>query len=129
MPTVLVLSFSDLARDPRVSRQIDWLTGEFSVTAAGTGPLGRADVRFIQVQPTLGGKVAKGVRGLRLLARRHEKVYWDTFGSAFGAVEGERPDLLVANDLDALPLMIRLGEIAKAPVLFDAHEYAPREFD
>jgi glycosyltransferase involved in cell wall biosynthesis len=129
MPSVLVLSFSDLARDPRVSRQIDWLAGEFSVTAAGTGPPGRDDVRFIRVRLTLGGKVAKGVRGLRLLTRRHERVYWDTFGSAFAALERERPEFLIANDLDALPLMIRLGEIAKAPVLFDAHEYAPREFD
>jgi hypothetical protein len=129
MPTVLVLSFSDLARDPRVSRQIDWLASEFTVVAAGTGTPRRADVRFIQVQPTLGGKVAKGVRGVRLLARRHDQVYWSTFGSAFAALEGERPDLLIANDLDALPLMIRLGGIVRAPVLFDAHEYAPREFD
>jgi hypothetical protein len=129
MPTVLDLSFSDLARDPRVSRQIDWLAGEFSVVAAGTGPPGRKDVRFIPVQATLGGKLQKGTRGLRLLTRRHEKVYWDTFGAAFAALEREQPDLLIANDLDALPLMIRLGEIARAPVLFDAHEYAPREFD
>lgn len=129
MPSVLVLSFSDLARDPRVSRQIDWLASEFSVIAAGTGRPSRSDVRFIPVAAVLGGKAAKAMRGLRLLARRHEKVYWNTFGSAFAALEGERPDLLIANDLDALPLMIRLGEIAHSPVLFDAHEYAPREFD
>src|SRR5436305_15188383 len=117
MPTVLVLSFSDLARDPRVSRQIDWLASEFTVVAAGMGPPGRSDVRFIPVRPALGGKLAKGLRGVRLVARQHEKVYWSTFGSAFTALEREGPDLLIADDLDALPLMVRVGEIARAPVL------------
>ncbi len=129
MPSALVLSFSDLGRDPRVSRQIDWLANEFTVVAAGTGPPGRANVRFVPVAPSFGGAAAKFKRGLRLLAHRHERAYWDIYGEAFATLQAERPDLLIANDLDSLPLMVRLGEITRAPVVFDAHEYSPREFD
>lgn len=129
MPTVLVLSFSDLAQDPRVSRQIGWLTSEFAVTAAGLAAPSRPDVRFIPFAPAQHGKTAKAVRGLNLLLRRHERVYWDTFGPAFAAIQVERPDLIVANDLDTLPMAIRLGDQVTCPVVFDAHEYAPREFD
>lgn len=129
MPTVLVLSFSDLAQDPRVSRQIGWLASEFAVTAAGLAAPSRPDVRFIPFAPAQHGKTAKAVRGLNLLLHRHDRVYWDTFGPAFAAIQAERPDLIVANDLDTLPMAIRLGDQVTCPVVFDAHEYAPREFD
>ena len=43
---------------------------------------------------------------------QHERVYWNTFGSAYEAIQSERPDLIVANDLDTLPLAIRLGDLA-----------------
>jgi hypothetical protein len=129
MPSALVISFSDLARDPRVSRQIEWLSAEFTIVAAGLGPPDRAVAKFIPIAPAHGGSAAKVLRGLRLIARRHERVYWSIHGSAFSAIASERPDLIVANDLDALPLGIRLGELVQAPVIFDAHEYSPREFD
>ncbi|HVK08647.1 MAG TPA: glycosyltransferase, partial [Gemmataceae bacterium] len=126
MPSALVISFSHLAADPRVSRQIDWLAEGYAVTAAGLTSPGRPGVRFIPIAPAAGGR---GLRGLRLLTRRFERVYWDMAGPAFAALAGERPDLIVANDLDALPLAVRLGAAAGAPVVYDAHEFAPREFD
>lgn len=129
MPTALVLSFSDLARDPRVSRQIDWLAVEFSVVAAGLERPRRADVRFVGICPSGSGLIARATRGLRLMLRRHEAVYWALHWPAWGTLQSERPDLIVANDLDTLPLGIRLGEHTGAPVVFDAHEFAPREFD
>jgi hypothetical protein len=129
MPTALVLSFSDLARDPRVSRQIDWLAGEYTVTAAGLSRPRRADVRFVAICPAGGPAPGRVTRGLRLVLRRHESVYWSLHSSAWEALKGERPDLVVANDLDTLPLAVRLGGQTGAPVVFDAHEFAPREFD
>jgi hypothetical protein len=126
MPSALVISFSHLAADPRVTRQIDWLAEEYEVTAAGLSDPGRPGVRFIPVSPAAG---SRSLRGVRLLARRHERVYWDTAGPAFAALAGERPDLIVANDLDALPLAVRLADTAGAAVVYDAHEFAPREFD
>jgi hypothetical protein len=129
MPSVLVLSFSDLGRDPRVSRQVGWLATEFSVTAAALAPPNRPDVRFVRIAPAFGGKVAKARRGLNFLLRRHERAYWGVYGPAYPALAGERPDLIVVNDLDTLPLALRLAGPARTPVVFDAHEYAPREFE
>src|SRR5262245_36429638 len=130
MPTVLVLSFTDLRTDPRVSRQIRWLAAEYTVTAAGLAPPETPGVRFIPVVvATRPSAAARAIRGLRLLTRRHERVYWSVYWPAFEELRDERPDLIVANDLDALPLAVRLGELSKALVVFDAHEYAPGEFD
>jgi hypothetical protein len=130
MPTVLVLSFSDLSTDPRVARQIDWLADDYAVTAAGLAPPTRTRVRFVSVA-TLSHVSWTGRlrRGLRLITRRYERVYWDCYQSAFVALGAERPDLIVANDIDSLPLAIRVSESARSAVVFDAHEYAPREFD
>jgi Glycosyl transferase 4-like domain len=130
MPTALVLSFSDLARDPRVSRQVRWLAEEFTVTAAGLAAPTVPGVRFLPLRPAAAGSAAtKLLRAACLLARLHESVYWGSYGGGLNVVCGERPDLIVANDLDTLPLAIRLGEATGAPIVWDAHEYAPREFD
>jgi glycosyltransferase involved in cell wall biosynthesis len=130
MPTALVLSFSDLRTDPRVSRQIRWLAGEFAVTAAGLAPPEAPGVRFLPIRRAdQSSATSRVLRGLRLLGRFHESAYWSAYGNAFEALKSEQPDLIVANDLDALPLAIRLGEMSKTPVVFDAHEYAPGEFD
>jgi len=129
MSTILSISFSNLGIDPRVSRQINWMAEKHTVVAAGLEPPKRADVRFVRVAPALGGVVSKGLRAIGLLARQHERVYWSTYGAAFAALQNERPDLIIANDLDTLPLAVRLAERSSAKILYDAHEYAPREFD
>jgi hypothetical protein len=36
-------------------------------------------------------------------------------------------DLIIANDIESLPLAIRIARGAR--VIFDAHEYSPREFE
>lgn len=38
-------------------------------------------------------------------------------------------DLIIANDLSALPLAVRVKEKMNAKLYFDAHEYAPLEYD
>lgn len=128
MPRILVLSFSDHARDPRVARQIGWLADAgHSVAAAGFAPPTRADVRFIRVTVDYSG--SRFARGARLLLGRNDAAYWSVHESAYHAVRAERYDLIVANDLDALPLASRLGDTMRTPVVFDAHEYSPREFE
>ena len=49
---VLVISMSDLARDPRVDRQIEFLSEEFEVVAAGFGPP-RQDIEFHRFDGTI----------------------------------------------------------------------------
>lgn len=129
--TILVISYSNLATDPRVNRQIRWLSEFYRVIAAGLADPGMAGVPFISlrhVQPakSLPGRIKSA---LHLLARRYDSHYWHLPATVAGlrALEGVGADLVLANDLEALPLALRAAGVA--PVVFDAHEYAPRQFD
>src|SRR5687768_11649512 len=64
---------------------------------------------------------------LRLLTRAHERTYWSqpAVQAAARALTRVGTDLIVANELESLPLALALGR----PVLFDAHEYSPLEFE
>jgi glycosyltransferase involved in cell wall biosynthesis len=123
---VLVISSSDLARDPRVDRQIGFLLPHHRIVAAGHAPPRYPVDEFIDIStpPTsLPGRVG----GLALLlTRRYERHFW-TRGSNRTVLERlrhVRPEVVIANDIAMLPVALRLG----APVVFDAHEHAPSEF-
>jgi glycosyltransferase involved in cell wall biosynthesis len=127
---VLILSFSDHGRDPRVHRQLEALGERHELFAAGFGaPAMR--VPFVDLRPPSAPLAARRSQALglvRVLARRFESAYWRnrTHRFALGRLEGRRFDAVVANDVDTLPLALRLA--GPAPVIFDAHEYYPDHF-
>ncbi|HYN27204.1 MAG TPA: glycosyltransferase, partial [Burkholderiales bacterium] len=125
----LVLSFSDLRTDPRVRRQLALLCGEFEVTAAGSGCPDDLPVRCLAIPAQHWSGPAKAVAALRLAAGRYESAYWSSrcVKAARNVPQGAGFDLVVANDIWTLPLALDLK--GKAKVLFDAHEYAPLEFE
>lgn len=131
MKTILVISYSNLATDPRVNRQLRWLSESYRVIAAGLADPGLPDVRFVSLKHVTPKKsiFARGRSALQLLGHRYESHYWRLPATLAGlqALGGIRADLILANDIEALPLAIRLA--AGVPVIFDAHEYAPRQFD
>lgn len=129
-PTALVISFSDLASDPRVDRQLAWLADDYDLVAVGTGAPTRSDVVFHPVDVRHKARFVDKLPSLfYLLTGQSERFYWrhDHFLAAVAAVQDLRPDLVVANDLDALPVALRVAH--GAPVVFDAHEFAPKEFE
>lgn len=128
--SALVLSFSPVARDSRVMREIRSLAPRFDLTVAGFGgsPAGAAD--FVALVPPPGGlATARLARLARLLARRFETYYWKLphVVQARVAIRGRRFNLVVANDVHALPLALMVA--GDAAVLLDAHEFSPREFE
>ena len=131
MKTILVISYSNLATDPRVNRQIRWLSEFYQVIAAGLGDPGVPCVRFVSLShvPPKKSFSARGKSALHLLSRRFESHYWRLPATLKGleALAGVQADLILANDIEALPLAVRLA--GDTPVIFDAHEYAPRQFD
>ena len=125
----LVISFSNLDRDPRVTRQISLLTSRFRVTAAGyTAPTIR-DVEFVPVSPRHWSRARKAIAASLLKARLFENTYWssESVTDAMRALSGRLFDLIIANDILALPLALKLKGTGK--VLLDAHEFAPLEFE
>ena len=128
MLRVLILSFSPIRVDPRVMRQVDALKADYSLTLAGFGPppdgvifhdISAAPVRFL-------GRAKKAIL---LFFRFYEIYYWrmSWVRNAMTALQDQRFDAVIANDVVSLPLALKLAH--GKPVLIDAHEYSPREFE
>ncbi|OKH13844.1 hypothetical protein NIES208_14550 [[Limnothrix rosea] IAM M-220] len=68
---------------------------------------------------------------LSLLVHHYEEFYWSQsiIQESIRKLENCDFDIFVANDLDTLPLAIYFAGKYKSKVFFDAHEYAPLEFD
>jgi glycosyltransferase involved in cell wall biosynthesis len=131
MARVLVLSFSDHARDPRVNRQVAALSSRHEVVAAGLGAAPLRGVRFVDLRPPPSTRAARAnqAAGLqRILSRRFETAYWGNrlVRTSLERLSGVQPDAVVANDIQTLPLGLRAA--GRARVLFDAHEYYPEHF-
>lgn len=127
--TILVISFSDLSRDPRVRRQIEALRQRYRVIAAGTGDPGYEGVQYVHCGRAPRTFTAKAMEGAQLLARRYERFYWAQrhIADAITGMSAIEADLVIANDIEALPVAGRVARGAK--VILDAHEYAPREME
>ena len=129
MKSILVISFSDLASDPRVNRQIGLLARNFRVTALGHANPHIEGVTFLPLARHHWRGAGKLLAAARLTGRMFERVYWSstTVRSAL-SYEGLRGfDLILANDILALPVATKIR--GSAALLFDAHEYAPLEFE
>jgi hypothetical protein len=129
---VLVISFSDLGRDARLERQIGFVRTRHEVVAAGLGRPTGDDVEFVDLLPpersVPARQGARAALALRLLARRRRAAYWGVqlHRLALERLKGVHADLVIANDVESLPLARRVA--GDAPVVFDAHEWAPEQY-
>ncbi|PFG32509.1 glycosyltransferase family 4 protein [Sanguibacter antarcticus] len=130
-PSVVVLSFSPIARDPRVLRQVQLLSTVADVTTCGYGPSPEGVVRHVQVPDTLApwrtGRAGRVLGPALLALRRHRRLYFGSPRIAFvlDALPPGSMDVVVANDALAAPLALALEP--RAGVHSDLHEYAPRQ--
>ena len=126
---ILILSFSPIARDPRVQRQIRALRSGHELIVAGFSPISEDDTQMIAIgrrPPSLGWKV---LAFLTLLCGRYGLHYWFQLEyprRAMQQLQAGSFDLVLANDVNTLPLAFRLAD--GAPVYLDAHEFSPAEF-
>ena len=128
-PRILILSFSVIRSDPRVMRQVRLLEGKAQLTVAGYGAPPDAACDFVEIVRGSATAVQRGIWAAKLLLRAFESYIWKRpeVASGLRALTGSQFDLVIANDVAALPLALKVG--GNAPVLADAHEYSPREFD
>lgn len=129
LPSAAVLSFSPLHSDARVQRQIRALASVCRVTAMGWTDPCIDGVRFVDVRRKPLTILQNVRKALMLQTRRFEAVYRSDESARKSADALRRHDytLIVANDIDTLPVALMYRGVAK--VLFDAHEYAPRQFE
>lgn len=128
-PRILILSFSVIRSDPRVMRQVRLLEKHAMLTVAGYGTAPEVECEFIAIPHKRTTLVKKGIWALTLLLAQFERYYWGRpeVQAAQQLIGGRDFDLVIANDNAVLPLALLLAR--GKPVLADAHEYSPREFD
>lgn len=129
MKKVLVISFSDLNHDARVSRQIDFIKDQYSVTAACYQGKINSGYEIAPIQKTNFTLSHKIFSSLFLLTHLFEKAYTLLYHvkPIIEILKSSKFDLIIANDVESLPLAFSLKGTAK--IIFDAHEYAPRHFE
>lgn len=129
MQKILMIVFSDIKNDPRVYRHINFLKDAYKITTIGYENPEIDGVDFIKVSMNSESSFEKTKRALLLKLGKYEDYYWKkyNFNEVFEKLKGKAFDLIIANDIDTLPLALKIRGNAK--ILFDAHEYFPREFE
>ena len=129
MNKLMIISFSVISRDPRVLRQIEVLADNYDLEVVGFGPdPGDSRVSFVNIDTMDSYSATWKILGaFRLLSSQFESFYWNIpwVMSAKRVLEGRHPVAVIANDISALPLAFDFN----VPVLYDAHEYSPREYE
>jgi hypothetical protein len=127
---LLVLSYSLVENDPRVMRQLVLLNEKYDLHVAGYGPRpeGWEGTYYGMDFPRPETLLTKVMKGLQLIVGLFEYFYWREkyVKSTLKLLSNIQFDLVVANDIYALPLSLKLN--SRFGVLYDSHEYSPLEF-
>jgi hypothetical protein len=127
-PRVLVLSFSRIARDPRVLRQIHLFQEFADVISCGYGPAPDGVIRHVEIPENLPAwHSSKSRVGFLLGVRRYHRLYFgaDKVRLVQDQIPAGSVDVVVANDVLAVPLAVSLKP--RRGVHADLHEYAPKQ--
>lgn len=139
-PSICVISFSPIYRDARVLRQIRHLAPHYRLTVVGYGQPHRAwqnhpHLKWVVVTEER-RRLAKPLRlALLLLARLqptlYDDWYWQKSHHTLALTEAlaSGSQAYHANDWEALPVAAEAAKKTGARLIFDAHEYAPLEFE
>ncbi len=138
---ICIISFSPIARDARVLRQIKYLGPRYELIVIGFGDahFTLEDSSTFQWRPVIRQPSTWGVRlsELALLtvagyaADLYEHWYWRRphHRAALEHARATPCDAYHANDWEALPIAVEAARTHGAKVVFDAHEYSPLEFE
>ena len=124
--SLLVLSFSPIVADARVLKQVELFKDRYDVTTCGFGPAPAGVVDHVEVPA---GLSATDVDGRLITARWYSRAYWSTSAVAWArrSLRGRRFDVVLANDVEAVPVAVGLAPTYG--VHADLHEYAPAQHD
>ncbi len=136
-----ILSFSQIQRDARVLRQMEYLAQHFQVTAVGYGhqdPDHPSGVRLLTVDTPTGLGLGRKLRtlvyqplGKVLPKQAYEAWFWSKKDhlQALEYLLDSRGQAIHANDWDALPVAVRAAASTGALVVLDLHEYSPLQYE
>ncbi|MGV9769737.1 glycosyltransferase [Microbacterium sp. NPDC003461] len=122
-PKVLILSFSRVATDPRVVRQISVLKDRYEIITCGYGEVPHGVEHHVELPEEARAYVWDG----RVLAlRQYRYALWTNAAvrAALKGLRGVRPDIVLANEAIAVPVALKLRP--SLGVHADLHEYHSR---
>lgn len=125
---VLIVSFTDISRDPRAIKQVEAAVGDFAVTTCSFGPAPVPGVEHIELDPNGAYRTGRIMQQIDAFAREREWFSW-TFDripyvrQARTALRGRRFDIVVANNADSARAVLPI--VGDVPLHVDLHEYFP----
>lgn len=129
MKQALIIVFSNLKNDARMLRQVQMLEKRFQLTLVCFDIPSGLKVTFIKLPYARLGWVRKMWLGALLWLRIFPlayKIFHPYEKTVRSQLANRTFDLVVANDAETLPLAMNWKG---AKILFDAHEYAPLQFE
>jgi glycogen synthase len=134
---IAVVSLSSLAYDSRVQRTCSALAGAgHEVRLIGLPPAPAKVAGTVALLPqaasplvTRFGTIARQAPA-QILSVTASPLYWTERArrKALAEVLAFRPEIIVANDWNTLPIAARVKALTAARVVYDSHEFAPTEF-
>lgn len=128
MKKILIISFTDTSTDPRVLKQINALKDSYDVIVIGTGKIPDIEnIKFVMVSKPVRSIYNK----LRMLFTSiflgYEKLTYarEIVQEVINVTKKYEFDIIISNDLETLPVSLKIAKYKNSKVLFDAHEYYP----
>lgn len=129
MKKILIVSFSKIANDVRITRHIEALHHEASIVTIGYGPTPRFAIKHVQIPDSYKylPLTFKGI--LSLLLQNDKKAVSETAALQFVSKEILQLDfdVIFLNDVQTLPILEEITDNVKS--IIDMHEFAPREME
>ncbi|WP_129587558.1 glycosyltransferase [Actinomyces minihominis] len=121
-PRLMILSFSNLASDARILRQVQTFRDDYAVTTCGFGGPVAEDIPHIEIERTITANEEK-IRAAFWHAKAYELAYWSdgAVRQARTALKQARFDILLANDLDSVGVALAVTDPNR--IHLDLHEY------
>lgn len=124
---LLLISFSPLLNDPRPYKQIEALKDVFSITELAYAP-SRNPMYFEQIVNVPKASPLQKALWLPHMLCGNIRPYISRYSCpAEKKLALQHFDLIIVHDIIPAPLAFRIR--GNAPVLFDLHEYLPRQYD
>lgn len=126
VPRMLIISFSPIASDARVLKQVRGFADDYAVTTCGFGPSPDPRVEHIELEAAQPGRLRRFMDEGLVRLGWFRLAYWagPTVRAARSALTARRFDVVIANDLDTAGLAV--AKFGGASVHCDLHEYWPQ---
>ncbi|NYD66698.1 glycosyltransferase [Agromyces atrinae] len=122
MTSLLILSFSPIASDARVLKQVEAFRDRYTVTTCGYGPAPEGVAEHIRIPDDILHNVLHD--GL-ITKKRYKRAYWSLWSVKWvkRALRRRTWDIVLANDVEAVPVALQTKPTRG--VHADLHEYSP----